>query len=200
MANEHSSGYLTGKEDVITSFAGIYPKSNPQIIIYASAARPTEASQKPLSNSVKEIVLSGFQGRCGLRPFYTKAEKRVAMENIRKMGIEDLKNRCYRELSGGQQQRVLLARALCATKKMLLLDEPVAGLDPIVTADMYSLIESLNKNEGITIIMISHDISAALKYATHILHISDELFFGTRRQFEESKAGKRLSVLMGGEF
>ena len=116
------------------------------------------------------------------------------------LGIEDLKNRCYRELSGGQQQRVLLARALCATKKMLLLDEPVAGLDPIVTADMYSLIESLNKNEGITIIMISHDISAALKYATHILHISDELFFGTRRQFEESKAGRRLSVLMGGEF
>lgn len=156
--------------------------------------------QKDFPASVKEIVLSGFQGRCGLRPFYTKAEKRVAMENIRKMGIEDLKNRCYRELSGGQQQRVLLARALCATKKMLLLDEPVAGLDPIVTADMYSLIESLNKNEGITIIMISHDISAALKYATHILHISDELFFGTRRQFEESKAGKRLSVLMGGEF
>ncbi len=156
--------------------------------------------QKDFPASVKEIVLSGFQGRCGLRPFYTKAEKRVAMENIRKMGIEDLKNRCYRELSGGQQQRVLLARALCATKKMLLLDEPVAGLDPIVTADMYSLIESLNKNEGITIIMISHDISAALKYATHILHISDELFFGTHRQFEESKAGKRLSVLMGGEF
>lgn len=83
---------------------------------------------------------------------------------------------------------------------MLLLDEPVAGLDPLVTADMYSLIESLNKDEGITIIMISHDISAALKYATHILHISDELFFGTRSQFEESKAGKRLALLKGGEF
>lgn len=156
--------------------------------------------QKDFPASVKEIVLSGFQGRCGLRPFYTREEKRIAAENIRKMGIEDLKSRCYRELSGGQQQRVLLARALCATKKMLLLDEPVAGLDPLVTADMYSLIESLNKDEGITIIMISHDISAALKYATHILHISDELFFGTRSQFEESKAGKRLALLKGGEF
>ena len=156
--------------------------------------------QKDFPASVKEIVLSGFQGRCGLRPFYTREEKRIAAGNIRKMGIEDLKNRCYRELSGGQQQRVLLARALCATKKMLLLDEPVAGLDPLVTADMYSLIESLNKDEGITIIMISHDISAALKYATHILHISDELFFGTRSQFEESKAGKRLALLKGGEF
>ena len=154
--------------------------------------------QKDFPASVKEIVLSGFQGRCGLRPFYTREEKRAALDNIRKMGIEDLKNRCYRELSGGQQQRVLLARALCATRKMLLLDEPVAGLDPLVTADMYSLISSLNKNEGITIIMISHDISAALKYATHILHISDELFFGTRSQFAESKAGKRLSQMKGG--
>lgn len=121
-------------------------------------------------------------------------------ELLNALNIADKRGSLPNELSGGQQQRVLLARALCATKKMLLLDEPVAGLDPIVTADMYSLIESLNKNEGITIIMISHDISAALKYATHILHISDELFFGTRRQFEESKAGKRLSVLMGGEF
>ena len=148
--------------------------------------------QKDFPASVWEIVLSGFQGSVGLRPFYTKAEKRTALDNIRKMGIEDLKSRCYRELSGGQQQRVLLARALCATRKMLLLDEPVAGLDPLVTADMYSLIDELNKRDGITIIMISHDISAALRYATHILHISDEIFFGTRAQFEESKAGKTL--------
>ena len=105
------------------------------------------------------------------------------------MGIEDLQNRCYRELSGGQQQRVLLARALCATQKMLLLDEPVAGLDPKVTADMYTLIEGLNKKDKITIIMISHDIEAALKYSTHILHIGNETFFGTRQQYLDSRFG-----------
>ena len=127
--------------------------------------------QKDFPASVKEIVLSGFQGRCGLRPFYTKAEKRVAMENIRKMGIEDLKNRCYRELSGGQQQRVLLARALCAAEDILLLDEPVAGLDPIVTEEMYRLIFELNAKDGLTIVMISHDIASAVKYADKILHI-----------------------------
>ena len=148
--------------------------------------------QKDFPASVKEIVISGFQGRRGLRPFYSRAEKRTALENIKKMGIEHLQNRSYRELSGGQQQRVLLARALCATQKMLLLDEPVAGLDPKVTADMYGLIEVLNQEEGITIIMISHDIEAALKYATHVLHIGNTLFFGTRRQFIESKIGRQL--------
>ena len=108
---------------------------------------------------------------------------------MKKMGIEALQRRCYRELSGGQQQRVLLARALCATKKMLLLDEPVSGLDPLVTADMYELISSLNK-EGITIIMISHDIGAALKYATHVLHIGDEVFFGKAEEFAKSGYGR----------
>ena len=148
--------------------------------------------QKDFPASVKEIVISGFQGRRGLRPFYSRAEKRTALENINKMGIGHLQNRCYRELSGGQQQRVLLARALCATQKMLLLDEPVAGLDPKVTADMYELIEGLNQEEGITIIMSSHDIEAALKYATHVLHIGNTIFFGTRRQFIDSKVGRQL--------
>ena len=144
---------------------------------------------------MREIVISGFEGQCGLRPFYTREEKRRAAENMEKMGIGDLSRRCYRELSGGQQQRVLLARALCATRKMLLLDEPVAGLDPKVTGDMYRLIERINREDGITIIMISHDIEAALKYATHILHIGDKIFFGTRKQFVESKSGKALMAL-----
>ena len=103
--------------------------------------------------------------------------------------LTTLATRCYRELSGGQQQRVLLARALCATRKVLLLDEPVSGLDPKVTAEMYSLIEGLNK-EGITIIMISHDIAAAVQYATHILHIGARIFYGTRDKYLQSDAGK----------
>jgi len=146
--------------------------------------------QKDFPASVKEIVLSGFQGRIGLRPFYNKDEKLQAEENMKRMGIADHANQCYRELSGGQQQRVLLARALCATRKILLLDEPVSGLDPKVTAEMYSLIQSLNK-ENITIIMISHDIEAAVKYASHILHIGGHIFFGTRDEYLQSAAAHR---------
>lgn len=147
------------------------------------------AVQKDFPATVREIVISGFQGRCGLRPFYTKEEKRIAAANIDRMGISHLTKRCYRELSGGQQQRVLLARALCATGKMLLLDEPVSGLDPKVTAEMYRLIEKLN-SDGITVIMISHDMEAALSYASHILHIGNTVFFGTRQEYLNSELYK----------
>ncbi|MCR4772107.1 MAG: metal ABC transporter ATP-binding protein [Oscillospiraceae bacterium] len=155
--------------------------------------------QKDFPASVREIVLSGCQGRCGLRPFYNKQEKQLAEENMQRMGIAELKNRCYRELSGGQQQRVLLARALCATRKVLLLDEPVSGLDPKVTAEMYGLIESLNK-DGVTVIMISHDIAAAVRYADHILHIGSRVFFGTKDEYRESDAGRYFLMQQeGGE-
>ena len=138
--------------------------------------------QRDFPASVQEIVLSGFQGRCGLRPFYTKAEKALAYENLERMGIAQFARKCYRELSGGQQQRVLLARALCATRKCLLLDEPVSGLDPKAAALMYEIIAALHR-EGITIIMISHDLNAALDDATHVLHIGETLFFGTREEY-----------------
>lgn len=145
--------------------------------------------QRDFPASVREIVLSGCQSRSGLRPFYNKEEKRLAAENMERLAISDLASRCYRELSGGQQQRVLLARALCATRTILLLDEPVSGLDPIVTTGMYDLIKKLN-DEGITIIMVSHDIAAAVKYASHILHIGDKLFFGTKDEYLYSDMGK----------
>ena len=154
--------------------------------------------QKDFPASVWEIVLSGCQGRCGRRPFYGKEEKELARENIARMRLEKLTGRCYRELSGGQQQRVLLARALCATRKLLLLDEPVSGLDPKVTAEMYALIEELNR-EGITIIMISHDIAAAVKYASHILHIGKKVFFGTKEEYRESDLGRYFLSQEGGE-
>ncbi len=139
--------------------------------------------QKDFPASVKEIVLSGCQGRCGLRPFYNKKEKTLAADAMKKMMIEHLSDCCYRELSGGQQQRVLLARALCATQKMLILDEPVSGLDPKVTAEMYKIIEDINKKDKITVIMISHDIESAVKYATHILHIGDNIFCKTKEEY-----------------
>ena len=145
--------------------------------------------QRDFPASVQEIVLSGFQGRCGLRPFYTKAEKALASENLERMGMAQFSRKCYRDLSGGQQQRVLLARALCATRKCLLLDEPVSGLDPKATAQMYEIIAALHR-EGITIIMISHDMNAALDQATHILHIGEKLFFGTREEYLHSGIGR----------
>ncbi|MBP0978803.1 MAG: metal ABC transporter ATP-binding protein [Oscillospiraceae bacterium] len=155
--------------------------------------------QRDFPASVREIVLSGCQSRCGLRPFYNKEEKALASESMKRMGITNLADRCYRELSGGQQQRVLLARALCATRKVLLLDEPVSGLDPKVTAEMYELIKELN-DEGITIIMISHDIAAALRYASNILHIGSSVFFGTKEEYLESETGKFfLKQQKGGE-
>ena len=144
--------------------------------------------QKDFPASAREIVLSGCQGRCGRRPFYNRDEKRLAEENMNRLGIAELAGRCYRDLSGGQQQRVLLARALCATQKLLLLDEPVAGLDPKVTMELYQLISELN-GDGITIIMISHDIAAAIRYASHILHIGATVFFGTAEAYRKSEMG-----------
>ena len=131
--------------------------------------------QRDFPASVTEIVLSGCQSRGAFRPFYSKADRERATLNMERMGITDLGKRCYRELSGGQQQRVLLARALCATEKLLLLDEPVSGLDPKVTMEMYDLIRKLNE-EGVTIIMISHDITAAVRDASQKLHIGREKF------------------------
>lgn len=147
------------------------------------------AVQKDFPASVREVVLSGCQARCGMRPFYKREEKQLAEMNMERMGIKQFAKRCYRDLSGGQQQRVLLARALCATRKILLLDEPVSGLDPVVTAEMYELIKSLN-DDNITIIMISHDISAAVRYASHILHIGKRIFFGTKEEYISSDMGK----------
>ena len=147
--------------------------------------------QRDFPASVREIVLSGCLGHDGFRPFYNKADKALAARSMERMNITDLSRRCYRELSGGQQQRVLLARALCATEKILLLDEPVAGLDPKVTAEMYELIESLNKADGVTVIMISHDVDKALQYASHILHIGSDIFFGTKDEFLNAKKEER---------
>lgn len=155
--------------------------------------------QKDFPASVREIVLSGCQGHCGSRPFYNKEEKQLAADAMEKMQIAQLAKRCYRELSGGQQQRVLLARALCATRKMLLLDEPVSGLDPKATAEMYALIEKLNREDGITVIMISHDIAAAVKYASHILHIGDAVFFGTKTEYLQSPQGRLFAAEKGGD-
>lgn len=148
--------------------------------------------QKDFPASVWEVVLSGrLNSLNGL--FYTKADRDAANENIERMGIEEIKNACYQELSGGQQQRVLLARALCATKKLLLLDEPVTGLDPVAANEMYNLIKLINLCDNISVIMVSHDIHEAVRYATKILHLGrTQLFFGTAAQYKESDMARRF--------
>lgn len=148
-------------------------------------------AQKNFPASVNEVVLSGCLNSKGMKPFYSKKDKRDVMEKLNMLGIGDLKDTCYHNLSGGQQQRVLLARALCATKKLVLLDEPVTGLDPLIAAEMYRLIEILNKERGITVIMVSHDIREAVKHADHILHLGNgQLFFGKTRDYLKSDTGR----------
>ena len=176
----------------VYSYAGIFFCPNNLKINEIGYLPQQTALQRDFPASVDEIVMSGFLGRMGLRPFYNKAEKKEAHELMEKTRITDLADRCYRQLSGGQQQRVLLTRALCATRKILLLDEPVSGLDPVATADMYQIINELNKEDRVTIIMISHDIGEVATYASHVLHIGQKVFFGTKEEYLESKIGKRL--------
>ena len=146
--------------------------------------------QRDFPASVWEVVISGCQGRCGLRPFYNREEKQIAKRVMEQLEITPLAQTCYRDLSGGQQQRVLLARALCASDKMLVLDEPVSGLDPKMAEVMYQLVARVNRDMGMTVVMISHDVREAIPYATHILHMDREYYFGTAEAYRQSEFGK----------
>ncbi len=154
-------------------------------------------AQKDFPAGVYEIVISGKQNTKKFLPFYNAQDKKEVSETLSLLGISHLRKACYRELSGGQQQRVLLARALCATQKMILLDEPVSGLDPKISQEMYKLIYSLNKDKKITIVMVSHDINSIVKYASHILHLeSGGYFYGTTEEYQSSRQGQEF---LGGD-
>ena len=155
-----------------------------------------QETQKDFPASVMEVVLSGFIGKMGFRPFFNKAEQAAANANIEKVGISHLVRRSFNELSGGQQQRVLLARALCATDKLLVLDEPTAGLDPEATANFYELINKLVK-DGTAVIMVSHDTRTAVSHSTHILHLRKKhCCFGTTAEYIKThgKWGEKENV------
>lgn len=149
--------------------------------------------QKDFPASVYEVVLSGCLNKSKLNPFFSKEQKSLATKNLELLGISNLAKKSYRDLSGGQQQRVLLARALCATGELLVLDEPVTALDPIATTDMYNVIKSLNKNNGITIVMVSHDIDSAIAYGNKIIHMGNKMeFFGTTNDYINSSSYKKM--------
>lgn len=151
------------------------------------------AAQKDFPATVWEVVLSGTLSRAGYRPFYSREEKELARMNMEKLGIEDLKKKCFRDLSGGQKQRVLIARALCATEKLLILDEPITGLDPAAAQDLYKTLSYLNQKEGMAVVMVTHDLKAALHSARTVLHIGRSSFFlGTAEEYLASPQGRRF--------
>ena len=189
----------SGKSTLIKGLLGLKAPDGGSII-FGEGLKATEIGylpqqtqlQRDFPASVREVVLSGCLNSLGRRLHYNAEDRARADMNMERMGIEDLKERSYQDLSGGQQQRVLLARALCATKKLLLLDEPVTGLDPIATGEMYNLIKLVNLCDNITVIMVSHDIHAAVRYATHILHLGQrQLYFGTAAAYRESTQARR---------
>lgn len=190
----------SGKSTLVRSLLGLKNVEKGQII-YGDGLKQTEIGylpqqtdvQKDFPASVYEVVRSGRLNSRGFHPFYTAADRKAAVEKMDLLGIRDLAKQCFRDLSGGQKQRVLLARALCATKSLLLLDEPVTGLDPIVTGEFYQLIRRINRESGIAVVMVSHDIESAVKDASHILHLQETaLFFGTMEEYKRSPVGRRF--------
>lgn len=174
---EKKSGIITFSDNLKKSEIGYLPQ---QTVV-----------QKDFPATVQEVVLSGMLSHLKYRPFYTKKEKKRAKQEMDKLGITHLQNKSYRLLSGGQQQRVLLARALCASDKIILLDEPVTGLDPQVTQEFYALLKELNK-QGMTIVMVSHDLSV-LNYATHVLYLKKNEPIYMKKDIFIEKYGKELN-------
>ena len=190
----------SGKSTLIKGLLGLKQYSSGSIVFNGVKQReigylPQQTpAQKDFPATVKEVVISGCLNRNGLTPFYSKNSKKRASEMMSLMKIEDLSDKSYRGLSGGQQQRVLLARALCATEKLLLLDEPVSGLDPMVTAEMYEAIRSLNREKGVTVIMVSHDIHNALHCGNKMLHMTQgRYFFGTKEEYKKIPEFKAMA-------
>ena len=190
----------TGKSTLVKTLTGIIPfKSGHLHYLNIKKNQIGYLPQQSLLNpdfpaTVFEVVLSGTLSQKGPFPFYTKKLKELALNNLKLIGMENFKNSPFANLSGGQKQRVLLARALCATQKLLVLDEPVTGLDPIVTNDFYKLIQNLNQKLKISIIMVSHDVSSAVKYAKKILHLTHNgCLFCDTADYLKTNIGKRFS-------
>lgn len=186
----------SGKSTLIKGILQLKKQANGEIIYNNIKSKeigylPQQSQiQKDFIASVYEVVLSGCLNSLGYKPFYGKKEKAIAIDNLKKLDIYDIKDKCYAELSGGQQQRVLLARALCATKKIIILDEPVSGLDPLVTKDLYDIINKINKEFDITVIMVSHDVTSIMEHCNKILHLdNNQLFFGSSEEYKNSKLG-----------
>ena len=190
----------SGKSTLLRGLLGLLPPQSgeiwraPELRQGAVGYLPQQTqAQRDFPATALEVVLSGCLNRKGLRFFYTAAEKTQALQNLGKLGILELKDQSYRDLSGGQQQRVLLARALCAASRLLILDEPVTGLDPAAAQDLYKTLAYLNKKEGMAVVMVTHDLRPALREAGKVLHIGHSgTFLGTPAEYLASPYGRRF--------
>lgn len=189
----------TGKTTLIKGILGLISPYSGQVEYSDGLCRnhigylsQQQKASKDFPASVSEIVMSGFLNNKVISFGYSKKEREEATRIMKKVGVDSYVKKSFSELSGGQQQRVLLARALCAAKKLILLDEPTSALDPLATADFYSIVKNLS-NEGMAVIMVSHDVMSAVRNATHILHLSsDSYFFGTTHEYMHSPFGSKL--------
>ena len=190
----------SGKSTLLRGLLGLLPPQSgeiwraPELQKGAVGYLPQQTkAQKDFPATVFEVVLSGFLNRKGMHFFYSAAQKSEALMNMGKLGILELKDACYRDLSGGQQQRVLLARALCAASRLLILDEPITGLDPAAAQDLYKTLTYLNQTEGMAVVMVTHDLKAALRSARTVLHIGRRgTFLGTPGEYLASPMGRRF--------
>lgn len=196
LAGENGSG----KSTLVKGLLRLLPPLSGTMEFSPDLARPgaigylaqQTAAKKDFPAGVFEIVLSGNLGKKGLFSFYNHAEKQLAADCLRLLEMQDLRGRCFRELSGGQQRRVLLARSLCAAGKLLVLDEPFAGLDPLISAELGRLLDKARREMGMTIIMVSHTMDAAVQ-ATHVLHLNGrQLFFGDAEEYRRSDLGRQF--------
>ena len=190
----------SGKSTLLRGLLGLLPPQSGEIWRSAELKRgnlgylPQQTrAQRDFPATVYEVVLSGCLNKKGMHFFYSSAQKSEALMNMGKLGVLELKDQCYRDLSGGQQQRVLLARALCAAHKLLILDEPITGLDPAAAQDLYKILAYLNKKEGMAIVMVTHDLKAALQSAQRVLHIGRRgVFLGSAQEYLASPQGRRF--------
>ncbi len=190
----------SGKSTLVKALLGLHPIAEGTLQVSEEAREsgigylPQHTpAQRDFPASVREIVRSGCLRRAGLRPLWSRSDKALADEAMTRMGIEQIAGKCYRELSGGQQQRVLLARAFCATGKLIVLDEPIAGLDPLAMNEMYTMIGDMNQ-DGVAVVMVSHDVAAAVNYASHILHIGKTgHFFGKTEHYLWTPMGQQFA-------
>ena len=185
-----------GKSTLVKAILGMLTPDGGSVVVDESMVGsigylPQQSSaQRDFPASVWEVVLSGCVGATGLLPFYSRAQKAAAKANMDMLGVTPFAKKNYRALSGGQQQRVLLCRALCAAKEVLLLDEPTTGLDPLVTKELYATVKHLSSEHGMTVIMVSHDVGAALRYSDRILHLATSLrFIGTPEDYLKTPYG-----------
>lgn len=181
----------TGKSTLTNAMLGLIPITSGSIELHGICKSDIGYLPQKLKvennfpASVYEIVMSGFVGKSFFNPFYTKSQKCKATDSIELLSIDSIKSRPFTELSGGQQQRVLLARAICAAEKLVLLDEPVTGLDAQSSDSFYKLIMHLNSEHGVAVIMVSHDIERSVKFAEKVLHLgTNDYFFGTVDQYK----------------